>query len=184
MTIKTLSIALIFILVLVAGACKKKEEQPIPKVPDKSHMFSPEMLARSQSQSDAKPVSPHGDIAQKGKKTIVVPENVKGKWSSVKLVFEDRNSKKKAEYTVRINSEFDIPGTGLKIAVGDFLPDFKIEGSMITSGSNEPRNPAVKVEIFEKGTRTFDGWLYSKYPDIHAFEHEKYRLTLKEGIKN
>ncbi|MBA4349544.1 MAG: DUF2155 domain-containing protein [Thermodesulfovibrio sp.] len=174
MLIKTFSIALIFIVILFAGACKKKEEQPAPKVIGSQHMFNPDKLSQA---------SPHDEMKPKAKKDIVVPDSVKGKWSSVKLVFEDRTSKKKTEYTVRINSEFDIPNTVLKISVGEFLPDFKIEGSTITSGSNELGNPAVKIEIFEKGTGIFDGWLYSKYPDIHAFEHQKYGLTLKEGIK-
>ena len=56
-------------------------------------------------------------------------------------------------------------------------------GSIITSGSNEPVNPAVRVEIFEKGQSILKGWLFSKMPDIHPFESDKYGLVLKEGVK-
>jgi hypothetical protein len=56
-------------------------------------------------------------------------------------------------------------------------------GSNITSGSNDPVNPAVRVEIFEKGKSIFKGWLFAKMPEIHPFENDKYGLLLKEGVR-
>jgi hypothetical protein len=127
--------------------------------------------------------APHGDMGKKEQKPVQVPEDIKKSWGKVKLVFTDKVAKKSKEYTVDLGSELVIPGTDLKVAVGEFLPDFKIMGSTITSGSNEPNNPGVRVEVFEKGKSIFKGWLYSKFPDMHPFEHEKYGLNLKEGIR-
>jgi hypothetical protein len=84
---------------------------------------------------------------------------------------------------VNIGSEFKVPNTNLRIVVGEFLPDFRMDDATITSASDMPNNPAVRVEVFENGKSIFKGWLYSKFPTIHPFEHEKYGLTLKEGIK-
>ncbi|NOY65603.1 MAG: DUF2155 domain-containing protein, partial [Nitrospirae bacterium] len=35
----------------------------------------------------------------------------------------------------------------------------------------------------ENNKEIFNGWLYSKFPDIHPFQHEKFSVTLIEGIK-
>ncbi len=173
-------------------ACQKKEEQPVPKAaPSQSPMAQPSDLnqpipphgqAGMPSEGQAG-MPPHGNMGSKEQKTVQVPADVKKSWGKVKLVFTDKVTKKSKEFTVDLGSEFAIPGTDLKVAVGEFLPDFKIMGSTITSGSNEPVNPGVRVEVFEKGKSIFKGWLYSKFPDMHPFEHEKYALNLKEGIR-
>lgn len=157
-----------FAVTMVATGCKKKEEKPVPQAP------APAMEA---------PGAPAPDVMVPKETTLVVPETVKGKWSKVKLVVQDKVAKKTNEYLVNIGSEFSIPDTKLKIVVAEFLPDFRMDGATITSASNEPNNPAVKVEIFENGKSIFKGWLYAKFPAIHPFEHEKYGIVLKEGVK-
>ncbi len=133
---------------------------------------------------EEKPRSPHSNVTPKNERKIIVPPEVKNSWSSVKLLFEDRSSKKKVEYTVKLGSELNISGTDLKIVCNEFLPDFKMEQDVITSKSNEPNNPAVKVIISEKGRIIFSGWLYGKYPDIHGLEHQRYVIILKEGMRS
>jgi len=64
-----------------------------------------------------------------------------------------------------------------------------MEGFSLTSVSNNPNNPALAVKIFENDKKIFPapgkewGWLFEKVPTIHPFEHEKYGIILKEGIK-
>ncbi len=123
-----------------------------------------------------------------GKLKVVVPDAVKGKWSGAKIVITDKTTNSKQEYTVKLNSDFKVPNTQLKIHVGDFLPDFRMDGTL-TSGSNEPKNPALGIKVFENNKQIFPapgrqwGWLFAKVPAIHPFEHAKYGITLKEGIK-
>jgi hypothetical protein len=52
----------------------------------------------------------------------------------------------------------------------------------ITSESNRPENPATQLQVFEGGREIFHGWLFAKFPDIHPFAHDKYAVTLVEGI--
>lgn len=170
-TIKVIAVGLVLSVIVVG--CKKKEEQPVPQTPMQPPMSSP-MQA---------PMSPHGNAGPKVEKTVVVPPSVKGKWNKVKLTIEDKASKKSSEYTVNVGSDFKVPNTNLRIVVGEFLPDFRMDETTITSASDMPNNPAVRVEVFENGKTIFKGWLYSKFPTIHPFEHERYGLTLKEGIK-
>jgi hypothetical protein len=166
---KILAVTLGFALAVSVGACGKKEEQqPIPRVPITETPVGMPMA------------SPHGPRVEK---TVVVPDDVKASWSKVKLAFEDRTTKKSAEYIVKIGSEFNIPNTNLKVAVGEFLPDFKMDGATITSASNNPNSPAVRIEVFDAGQSIFRGWLFMKFPDVHPFAHDRYGLKLIEGVK-
>lgn len=161
--------------------CEKKQEP----TPTKTQPFSPVQtpLQTPMVKPEEKPRSPHSNATPKSERKIIVPPDVKSSWSSVNLVFEDRSSKKKAEFTVKLGSELNISGTDLKIVCNEFLPDFKMEHDVITSKSNEPNNPAVRVIIYEKGRIIFNGWLYGKYPAIHGLEHQRYGIILKEGVR-
>ena len=154
-------------LTMVVYGCKKRDEG----------------ASKSASESTLGQQAPHGPAGPKVEKKIVVPEEVKASWKKVVLVVTDKTSKKSTEYTVNLGSEFSIPGSNLKVAGGEFLPDFRMNEASFTSASNEPNNPGLMVEVYEDGKQIFKGWLYSRFPDMHPFEHEKYGLTLKQGIK-
>lgn len=195
---KALAVALCLALSLLVGACKKKETPP--PVPQAPGPMVPGQMPPGQTPSGPMmqgPISPEGQqqvppagmMMPKGKTQIVVPDFVKGKWSAAKIILEDKASKKRQEYTVKLNSDFTIPNSGLKIHVGDFFPDFKMEGLTMTSASNQPGNPALAIRVYEGGKQIFPalgkqwGWLFAKVPSIHPFEHTKYGLILKEGVK-
>ncbi len=111
-----------------------------------------------------------------------VPDFVKGKWTGVVLEIKNKTTKKTTEYKINLHSEFNIPGSNLAIKVGDFLPDFKMNGNILTSASPEPNNPAVHLTVFEGGKKIFEGWNYSKFPTIQSFQNEKYSIIFKGGI--
>jgi hypothetical protein len=174
-------------LVLAFGACKKKEEKPPmpqPGMPGQQQMPPGHPGGPMGPQGEpGQPGQPGGIVMPKGQTSITVPDSVKGKWKAVVVVVEEKASHKKNEYTINLNSDFKIPGSELKIAVGEYLPDFKMNGLNITSSSNDPNNPAVHVKVFENDKEVFKGWLYTKFPAIHPFEHPKYALTLKDGVR-
>jgi hypothetical protein len=113
---------------------------------------------------------------------VEVPEAIKGKWKAVVLVVEDKEKKSFKEHTVNIGEKFKVPGSDLTVVVKEFFPSFVMQGSSITSTSNEPTNPAAQVEVSEGGSLVFSGWLFARYPTTHAFSHPKYAITLKEGV--
>jgi hypothetical protein len=210
-----LSLLCIFIL----GGCKKKEpEPPAPQMPapmmppgqvpggqmpmgqtqggpvPEGQMPMGQMPPGRGPQGQMPPAGqqaarPGMGMAAMGKTQVVVPESVKGKWSAARIILEDKVAKTKKEYEIKLNSDLTIPNSSLRIHVGDFLPDFKMDGLNLTSGSNEPRNPALSIRVFENDKQIFPapgrqwGWLFSKVPSIHPIEHPKYGITLKEGVK-
>lgn len=131
-----------------------------------------------------------GDLAppfkanRKSVRTVEVSEEIKNKWKEVSIHVRDKKSGVSEHYKVQINSDFKIPNTDLNISVGEFLPHFTMpSGGKITSASSEPQNPALKVVINEKDEEKYSGWLFAKFPEMHAFEHEKYVISLDDDFQ-
>ena len=165
----TLLVAVLMMVAFAGTGCKKKEPPPPPMPPQ----GAPGM-----------PGAPHGEAgAPPVEKKIVVPDAVKGTWKAVKVEVEFKDRKSKKAFTIPVNSEFKVPDSDLTVKVGSFLPHFTMAADQITSGSNNPENPAAQVEVFQAGKEVFHGWLFSKYPAVHPFQNDKFGLVLLDGIK-
>ncbi len=130
----------------------------------------------------------NGEITERPQFNIVVPPEVKEQWTAVTIVVEDKIDNKESSFTVGIGEEIKVPDSKLVIKIGPFLPDFKMSGTVITSASAEPNNPAVGIKIFEDDQLIFPpagewGWIYAKFPKIHSFQHDRYGFVLTAGNK-
>ena len=152
------SLFLTLVAMVALGGCSKKEE----KKPSET-------------------AAPQGQVTKK-QTTVVVPDNVKGKWKAVKIAVTDKTTKKDTIYTVNIGAEVTLPGGNLTLKVDNFLPQFVMEGTTLTSQSNEPKNPAAQVRVIENGKEIFKGWLFTLYPTTHAFQHPRYGFTLQDFV--
>lgn len=157
-----------------AAGCEKKEEKAASKAPATK---GPLIDTPSTEEAAAVP-DPETGV------TITVPDDVKEKWVYVVIEVEDRKENKKDEYTAFIGGKFSIPDSDLTVNIGPFLPDFHMDGKTITSRSADPKNPAVAVSVEQDGKQIFPttgkwGWIYGNFPQVHAFQHERYTLTLK-----
>ena len=56
---------------------------------------------------------------------------------------------------------------GAGIALVDFLPDYVLQGNQITSRSEEPRNPAVHLQVGRPGSGVTNAWVLPKSPGLH-----------------
>jgi hypothetical protein len=181
---KIIAIMAITVTLFSFLACKKKDEkQPVPQAPAQGPIMSPHAEAPAQG------MPPQGvPQQQKMEHKVVVPAEVKEAWSAVKLVVNDKKSNKKQEFTLAIGKELTLPDSNLNIKVVHFLPDFKMMEQTITSASNDANNPSAGVIIYENGKQIFPSsgevaWLFSKVPAVHPFQHERFAVILKEGVK-
>ena len=151
---------LIFSALAVVAGCSKNEnkDSSAPAVPGSSHSVT------------------------KKEAVVAVPPSVKGKWKAVKISVTNKSVNKDTVYTVAIGKPFKIPDSDLTITVDNFLPHFVMEGTTLTSQSNEPKNPAAQVRITETDREIFKGWLFALYPTTHAFQHPKYGFTLVDFL--
>jgi hypothetical protein len=160
----------LLLVMVLAVACQKKEA-PAPPPPPPS--------TQGQGMSGSAPV----DIPKiEGGGVTIIPDMVKGKWKAVVLAVEDKTQKQAKDYTVDLGKTITIPESGLVVQVVDFLPDLKIENSTFTSVSNEMNNPAVRIVVKEGDKEIFKGWLFSLFPTIHPFQHQRYGITLKDAV--
>ncbi|HIJ80246.1 MAG TPA: DUF2155 domain-containing protein [Desulfuromonadales bacterium] len=125
------------------------------------------------------PTLSHGATPQK---LIVVPPYVVRSWMGVKIAVVDKTRATENIYTIPLNSRYRVPATELTITIEAFLPSFVMEGTTMTSSSNEPINPGAKVHIEEKNESVYDGWLFLKFPTTHAVTNPKYGFSLVEAV--
>ena len=123
----------------------------------------------------------HSHTAKKAS-TIVVPPFVAGKWKAVRIAVIDKTNVSQKVYTVPIGGSLAIPASNMSIKVETFLPAFIMEGTIMTSSSNDLTNPGIKVQITEKGLVLFSGWIFSKFPNTHAFMHPRYGFSLVDAV--
>jgi hypothetical protein len=139
---------------------------------------------------DRKSLSEQNDtnMAKRRKLTPVMiettNEQIRNTWKSVKLEVKDRLSHYVREYIVSVGDSLIIPGSDIRVEIKAFIPDFKLTGNSVVSNSLEPNNQATRVIIYEDGEVTYHGWLYARFPTINPFEHERYQIFLKEGIRS
>jgi hypothetical protein len=152
---------LLFVVVLALSAaltgCQQKEQEPPLKI-------------------DAA-----GSHVTKKEVAVVVPDSVKKTWKAVKIAVIDKANIKETVYTIPIGSSVSLPESSMSIEVEAFLPAFIMEGSVMTTSSNELKNPGAKVKITEKGNILFNGWLFAKFP-TNTFIHPNYGFTLVDAV--
>ncbi|WP_020674805.1 DUF2155 domain-containing protein [Geopsychrobacter electrodiphilus] len=117
-------------------------------------------------------------VEKKTELEVIVPEKVKADWSAVKIKVTDKENNSSAVYTVSVGGSFVVPGSGLKVEIKNFLPNFIMSGNRITSRGLETENPATQVVISDNEQQLFSGWLFEKNPKSHNFVHPRYNLTL------
>ena len=136
----------------------------------------------SKEENKAGEAPPASGQAAKKEAVVVVPDSVKGKWKAVKIAVTNKETNRETIYTVPIGTEVSIANSGLSLRLDNFLPHFVMEGTTLTSQSNEPKNPAAQIRIMEGGKEIFKGWLFSLYPTTHAFQHPQYGFALVDFL--
>lgn len=98
------------------------------------------------------------------------------------LVFaiSDNVARKNTEVGIRAGSSYNVGNSSLVIRAVNYVPDFRMEGESVVSATPNPNNPAVNVVITENGVEIFKGWMYSKNPSVHPFQHQRFTVTFKE----
>jgi hypothetical protein len=167
-----LSAGMLLLFAFTGAACQKKEQPSV----------APPGQGMPGQAMPGEPGPPHGMMGGPPK-VVVVPDNVKDAWKAVKIQVEYRDKNTKKQYTVPLNSDFEVPDSDVTLRVGSFLPHFTMTADTITSGSNKLENPATNVEVLRDGQPVFRGWLFAKHPDVHPFEDDKLALTLVEGVR-
>ncbi len=114
---------------------------------------------------------------------VTVPKSVAGKWQAVKiLVLDKRDEEGNTMQTVALGSSITLGDSGITVTAQEFLPNFVMDKTSYTSLDNTLANPAVHLVIHENGQEIFKGWIFGKYPNLYAFQHDRFALQLMDFI--
>jgi len=115
--------------------------------------------------------------------TIMIPEEIAGKWKAVVPEVTDKDTNEQSDVTVTIGETVPLTDSGLTVFVEAFLPSFTMAGDVFTSSSADLNNPAARIKIAdEQGSQLFYSWVFALYPATHPFDHPKYAVILKDYV--
>ena len=150
---------------------------------------TPEQGQPSQAEGSAAPETQAdgstgtGTSAPKIPNRLDVPPAVVKAWSGIRLHWKDSQSGKEGSLDVPLGGGAMLPDSDLQVGADVFLPAFTMTADAITSSSIEPENPAARIEVLEKGNSIFSGWVFTRFPDVHPFQHPRFSLRLEGGVR-
>ncbi|MGA3325476.1 MAG: cytochrome c biogenesis protein ResB [Terriglobia bacterium] len=56
---------------------------------------------------------------------------------------------------------------GATVELADFIPDYVLQGNQITSRSDEPRKPAIHLQVTRPGSQATHAWVLAKSPELN-----------------
>ncbi|MDH5784226.1 MAG: hypothetical protein OEZ16_01290 [Chromatiales bacterium] len=117
----------------------------------------------------------------KGPRQVVVPEELKGKYTSVVMRVQLPRMVESVSIELPLNGEPQSGDYGT-LRVRDYLPAFLISGNTITSEGLEESNPAIWAEWQRDGQPVFAGWLFRDYPTLNPMKLPEHQLIFI-GVK-
>ncbi len=108
---------------------------------------------------------------------IRIPEEVTKTWKTATVDVVDKASGKVVK-EFKVHNGETVKYGGLEIKVLYIVPHLVLDNGY-TSGSNEPQNPAILVEVKENGKTIYAGPIYQKFPAMYNINHPRYVLILK-----
>ncbi len=177
------SLLTVFLLVLslfVFGCQQKKSstEKSTAEPKAESQAATPPAATLPPASGMQKTPPMHPTVSHNTPTTIKVPTEVSETWESAIVKIENKKDGSSTSQTIPLHSDYSIPGTSLTLKVGDFLPQFTMDGGVITSLSNEPKNPALHVAVLDQNKKIFEGWLFQRFPTMHPFTDDRVAITL------
>ncbi|MHC4645254.1 MAG: hypothetical protein ACYTBJ_07115 [Planctomycetota bacterium] len=87
------------------------------------------------------------------------------------LSIRPRYAQSPLEYAAIPGQTIILPKSGYKLSILSYIPHYSIDTKTkeVTSRSNEPVNPAIKVRV-EGAEKAYEQWLWAKFP---SFAHEQ-----------
>jgi len=169
-----LAIALFLCAAMAVGAACRERGRPDPSV-------------RMAPSHDVEQPGGRGDEGDKGGQKVPtrleVPPEVEAMYSGIRLTWKDSSNGKEGTIEVPLGGTAKVPGTDLDVRGDVFLPAFSMAQDVITSSGTEEGNPAARIAVAEKGKEIFGGWIFTKFPDVHPFQHPRISLKLAGGVR-
>lgn len=118
------------------------------------------------------------DKGAKPQRELSISKEVKARWSEARLEVTDATTKAKEALTIKVGSTENLKKKGFKLKVEALVPDYSISDNRIESRSNDPRNPAILVELFDGDKSVAKGWIFKNFPDFNSYRDDRVGILL------
>lgn len=151
---------------------EKKAEAPAASVPE-GHPPA-DHPAMDKTAEDIQKLA-HSSI--KTQKEVFLTDEVKAKWKEVTLELTEGASKTSQAVKVKVGESVKL-NERFRLKVDAFVPDYAIAENRIESRSNEPRNPAVLLELLEGDKAVAKGWVFKDFPEFNSYTDDRFPVKL------
>jgi cytochrome c biogenesis protein len=101
-----------------------------------------------------------------------------------RLVFEatwkERGMPSRRTFTLRPPAPAGLDAQGTQVELADFVPDYVLEGNQISSRSDEPRNPAIRLLVTRLGGKQASVWVFPKSPEMNSPNESAINFQLRD----
>jgi cytochrome c biogenesis protein len=108
-------------------------------------------------------------------------------------VWDEDSTVRRQTLTLRPGRPSPLGDKGTQVSLADFVPDFVLEGNVINTRSEDPRNPALRLQVARPATagREPDSvWLFPKSPEINSsnptgivFQYRGVEMAYRTGLE-
>jgi hypothetical protein len=161
-------------LVLAGGAACRERGRPDPNI---------RMAPSHEVEQPGGPGQGQEQGGQAVPNRLEVPPEVQAAYSGIRLAWRDSGSGKEGVLEVPLNATAKLPGSSLEVRGDVYLPAFSMSQGAITSSGIEEENPAARITVSENGQEVFGGWVFTRFPDVHPFQHPRFSLKLVGGMR-
>ena len=84
----------------------------------------------------------------------------------MKASWLENGVEKHRELTLAPGAPSPLDEQGSSVELADFIPDYVLNGNQITSRSDDPRNPAIHLQVTRPGGQPTHAWVLAKSPEL------------------
>jgi len=83
-------------------------------------------------------------------------------------------------FALRPGEAAGLGDSGVQVELADFVPDFVLEGNQLSTRSNEPNNPAIRLQVTQAGGKRSAVWFFPKSPQMNFPDESGIAFKLRD----
>ena len=168
-----------FSVMLIAFAgCGKEKKEAVEKAPEEAAKAESMPEGHPPVDKAAEQMTQASHAAIKTQKEIRISDEVRKKWTEIKVELTDKAAKRSEVVTLKVGSTVMLTKDGFNLRIEVFVPDYAIVENRIESRSNEPKNPALLVDLLQNDKSVARGWVFKEFPEFNSFSNQRFHLVL------
>jgi cytochrome c biogenesis protein len=83
-------------------------------------------------------------------------------------------------FTLRPGEVATLGDSGVQVELADFVPDFVLHGNQLSTRSDQPNNPAIRLQLTQAGGKRSSVWFFPKAPQMNFPDESGIAFQLRD----